>query len=271
MHCFLRLLLMACVLLSSLGAAEADGRPMVMLKLDDLVRHGKGPEATVSPRWQKVTDFINAEQVKANYGIICESLEGDCPAYAAWLKALVASGRFEIWNHGYYGRFPKEQTSGTRLGEFLGATVAEHSALFVRSLVLVREKTGIVMQAYGPHAAPLVGPDAAAAYTALAGIPEFKLVFFYAPPDGTTTDKVVVPRLMELEKPLFVPNAANVQASFEAKGRKLPLITVQGHPNQWDDERFAEFAKAVRYLKEQGCRFVTVGEYLATLPAKPVP
>jgi peptidoglycan/xylan/chitin deacetylase (PgdA/CDA1 family) len=259
----LRLLLLL-TLSFSLVAAEAAG-PLVMLKLDDLVRHGKKPESTVSPRWQKVADFLKAEGVKANFGIICESLDSDCPGYVAWLKQLTADKQIELWNHGWYGSLPKDQVTATRLGEFLGATAEEQRGLLEKSLHLVQEKTGIAMVAYGPHAAPLVGPDAAAAYAALAQVPQYKLVFYYAPPEETTTDKVVVPRLMELEKPLFVPNADNIRSSFEAKGRKVPLITLQGHPNQWDDPRFEQFAASVRYLKEQGCRFVTVSEYLATL------
>lgn len=262
----LRLLLLA-ALSFSLVAGEATG-PLVMLKLDDLVRHGKNAESTVSPRWQKVTDFLRAEGVKANYGIICESLEGDCPGYVTWLKQLTADKQIELWNHGWYGRFPKEQTTATRLGEFLGANADEQRALLERSLKLVQDKTGIAMIAYGPHASPLVGPDAAAAYAALALVPQYRLVFYYAPPADTTTDMIVVPRLMELEKPLFVPNADNIRTSFETKGKNLPLITLQGHPNQWDDPRFEQFAIAVRYLKEQGCRFVTVSDYLATLPAR---
>jgi peptidoglycan/xylan/chitin deacetylase (PgdA/CDA1 family) len=260
----MRLLLLLAVLLAPLAAADATG-PLVMLKLDDLVRHGKQPESTVSPRWQKCTDFLKAEGVKANFGIICESLDGDCPGYVAWLKQLTADKSIELWDHGWYGSLPKDQVTATRLGEFLGANADEQQALLARAWQLVHDKVGVDMVAYGPHAAPLVGADAAAAYTALARLPQYKLVYFYAPPPGTTTDKVVVPRLMELEKPLFMPNADNVRASFAAKGRTLPLITVQGHPNQWDDARFAQFADAVRYLKEQGCRFVTASEYLATL------
>lgn len=259
----IRILLLLAMLVP-LVAGEATG-PLVMLKLDDLVRHGKKPESTVSPRWQKCADFLRAEGVKANFGIICETLDGDCPGYVAWLKELVKDQRIELWNHGWYGSYPKDQATATRLGEFLGANADEQQVLLERSLKLVQDKVGVAMVAYGPHASPLVGADAAAAYAALAKIPQYKLVFYYAPPAGTTTDKVVVPRLMELEKPLFVPNADNVRTSFETKGRKLPLIILQGHPNQWDDPRFDQFATVVRYLKEQGCRFVTASEYLATL------
>lgn len=42
----------------------------------------------------------------------------------------------------------------------------------------------------------------------------------------------------------------------------MPYIVLQGHPNQWDDKRFEDFTKVVRYLKEQGCPFMTASEYV---------
>jgi peptidoglycan/xylan/chitin deacetylase (PgdA/CDA1 family) len=87
-------------------------------------------------------------------------------------------------------------------------------------------------------------------------------VWFYGPPKGLTTSKFLVQRLMELERPLFVPNAENVQKSFEMKRATLPYVAIQGHPNQWDDARFEAFKKAVLYLRDQGCRFVTPSEFL---------
>jgi hypothetical protein len=145
--------------------------PLVMLKLDDLARHGAGPQATVSPRWQRTTDFLEGEKIKASFGMFGDALEG---------------------------------------------------------------------------------------------IPQIKLVWFYGPPQGVRTTKTVVRRLMELEKPLFVPNPEAVREAFEKKGRTLPYIGLQGHPNQWDDARFEDFKKAVLYLRGQGCRFVKPTEFLAS-------
>jgi hypothetical protein len=80
--------------------AENQAAPglIVMLKLDDLVRHGQGPGATVSPRWQRVTDFLEREKIKANFGLLADSLEGECPGYVGWIKQRLTNGYVELWH-----------------------------------------------------------------------------------------------------------------------------------------------------------------------------
>jgi hypothetical protein len=232
-----------------------------MLKLDDLARHGQGPGAAVSPRWQRVTDFLEGEKIKAAFGMFGDSLEGDCPAYVAWLKARAAGGWIEFWHHGYYARgLPEAQQVNGRKAEYLGGTAADQAALFTKSLALTKEKLGVEVKAFGPHSTAVDGTT----FEALEGIPQIRLVWFYGPPQGVRTTKTVVRRLRELEKPLFVPNPEAVREAFEKKGRTLPYIAVQGHPNQWDDARFEDFKKAALYLRGQGCRFVTPTEFLAS-------
>jgi hypothetical protein len=238
---------------------------VVMLKLDDLVRHGKGPAATVSPRWQRVTDFLEGEKIKGSFGLLAESLEGDCPAYVKWIKQRAAGGWVEIWHHGYYIRgLPEELKVKGRTAEYVGGTAADQAAMFNKSLTLAKEKLGLDLVAFGPHSTAVD----AATYEALEGVPQIRLVWFYGPPKGVRTSKVVVQRLMELERPLFVPNPEALKDSFEKKRATLPYIAVQGHPNQWDDERFENFKKAVLYLRGQGCRFITPSEFLAAHAAR---
>jgi len=245
------------------AAAEAGAAagPVVILKLDDLARHGAGPQATVSPRWQRITDFLEGEKIKASFGLFGDSLEGDCPAYVAWLKARTTGGWIELWHHGYYARgLPEAQQVNGRKAEYLGGTAADQAAMFAKSLALAKEKVGVELKAFGPHSTAIDGTT----YEALEGIPQIRLVWFYGPPPGVRTGKTVVRRLMELEKPLFVPNPDAVREAFEKKGRTLPYIGLQGHPNQWDDGRFEDFRKAVLYLRDQGCRFMTPTEFLAS-------
>ncbi len=253
------------------GARGADPQPapVVMLKLDDLVRGGKQPDSTVSPRFQRTAEFLETEKIKASFGILVDSLEGECPGYVGWIKQRIAAGYIEIWDHGYYGRFPEELKVDGRTAENEGAPAAVQAALFKKSLALVKEKLGVDMVAFGPHTTKVDG----ATYEALEGISEIRMVWFYGPPKGMKTSKVVIQRLMELERPLFVPNPDQLEENFEAKRTTLPYVAVQGHPNQWDDKRFEDFKKAVLYLREQGCKFVTPSEYLAssvvaTRPAK---
>jgi hypothetical protein len=141
------------ILLMGHAAQAQESKPpiVVMLKLDDLVRAGAAPEATVSPRWQRVTDFLEGEKIKGSYGILCDSLEGDCPGYVAWLKKLVANGWIELWHHGYYARLlPAEMKVNGRTAEYMGGSVEDQAAMFRKSLALVKEKVGVDMIAFGP-------------------------------------------------------------------------------------------------------------------------
>ncbi|MDZ4289641.1 MAG: hypothetical protein U0984_16870, partial [Prosthecobacter sp.] len=261
-------LILSWVLLAphSLQAQTTAPSPLVvMLKLDDLVRQGSQPQGTVSPRWQRVTDFLEGEKIKASYGILCDSLEGDCPGYVDWLKQRVAQGWIELWHHGYYRKgLPEDLKVNGRTAEYMGGTVEDQAAMFRKSFALVKEKVGVDVIAFGPHSTAIDGTT----YEALEQFPQIKLVWFYGPPKGMATSKYLVKRLMELEKPLFVPNAEAVRQGYEMKKATLPYIAIQGHPNQWDDARFESFQKAVLYLRDQGCRFVTPSEFLASEAGK---
>ena len=134
--------------------------------------------------------------------------------------------------------------------------------MFEKSLSLMKSKTGIELTAFGPHGTAIDGTT----YAALGRFPQLKGVWFYGPSKEVKSGKVLIRRLMELEKPLFVPNPGQLRENFEKKRATLPYVAIQGHPNQWDDARFESFKKAVLYLRSQGCRFVTVSEYLNKLP-----
>lgn len=243
------------LLAAVLGAAEpapAATGPVVMLKLDDVTR--------VTPRWQRTADFLEAEGVPANFGVIGDGLERDDPALAAWIKERHAKGTVQFWHHGYASKYPDRDEAKGKKGEFEGTGYDVQLKAFTRTQELAQAKLGFQFTAFGPHWS---GTDADT-YRALAQRPEIKAVWFYAPKPPATTAAIVIERRMELEKPLFVPNPTAVMEAFEKKGRKLDYIALQGHADQWDDARFAAFKEAVRYLKAQGCRFMTLDAFLAS-------
>lgn len=256
------MLRIAALLLACLAATAADA-PLIMLKLDDLGRWSKDPQASAPAKWQRVVDFVVAEGVKANFGLFAESLEGDCPVYAQWIKDRAASGSFEFWHHGYYNRFPADPAVAKQ-SEYQNRSAADQAASMRKAIDLVKEKTGLTMRAFGPHGTPL---DGTATYEALAGIPELQVVWFYGPAKGVTTDKVVIERRAELEKPIFKPNPDNLKQGWD-KLKARDYLAIQGHPGSWDDQGFANFQEIVRFLKSQGCRFATVSEWLASRPAR---
>lgn len=243
----------------NLPARAADGAgkravPVVILKLDDITHHGVRGNQPIAPRWQRCVDFLKQEQVKASLGIIGFSLEEDCPVYFQWIKDLDREGLVEFWNHGYQNRKATDAQ-----GEFESKSLEEQKTLLEKTQRLAKEKLGLTLRAFGPHWS---GTNATTA-AALAAIPEIK-AWFYGPDPTIASHKVVLARTLNLEQPTFVPNFEKFKAGFEKFGRQKPYLALQGHPNSWDDQRFAEFVKIVKYLKAEGCTFQTVSEYMAS-------
>jgi len=229
--------------------AKPAAKPVIILKLDDITRGGAHGSEPISARWQKCIDFLEKEQVKASLGIIGESLEADAPAYFKWIKDLAAKGTFEFWNHCYENAADK----------FKGTPMEEQKAALEKTQRLAKEKLGLTLRVFGVHwSATDDATDAA-----LAAIPDIKILFFG--PDKPKGDKVSLKRTINLEQPTFVPNFEKVKADYEKWGSKLPYIVLQGHANQWDDKRFEDFTKVVKYLKEQGCPFMTASEYVDSI------
>lgn len=241
-----------CLLMLTMECAEElvhpAKAPVVLLKLDDVV--------TRTERWDKTAKFIEEEGLKANFGVINSGLENPSPKLVEWMKGLAERKVIEFWCHGYDARFVHD---ADHKGEFEGSGYDLQLKALTRSQELAKKWLGSEYSAFGPHWSG-TDPDTD---KALEEVPGIKVLWFYGPKPGSTSTKVVVERRMELEVPLFKPNAQDVQRKFEAKGHTYDYIALQGHPNQWDEPRFAEFQTAVRYLKGQGCRFMLVSDWLA--------
>lgn len=240
------------------GAGPDDGKPVIILKLDDITRHGPPETGTVSPRWQKCVDFIEREGLKASLGIIGFSLEEDAPAYFQWIRDLNRKGFIEFWNHGYRNRRGAQDSA-----EFESDSMEEQQAALEKTQRLAREKLGIELKAFGPHWS---GTNEATE-KALENVPGLAIWFFGPRPPRRST-KVILERSINLEQPTHVPNFEPLKARFEESGHRKEYLVLQGHPNSWTDERFAEFERVVGYLKSKGCPFMTVSGYVASRAGK---
>ncbi len=80
------------------GADLPEPRIPVVLKVDDI---SSKPDGSVSARWKRIIDFALERKIKVSIGVIANSLEGDKPAYLAYLKQVQESGLIELWFHGY--------------------------------------------------------------------------------------------------------------------------------------------------------------------------
>lgn len=234
-------------------AANGDEVPgktpqVVILKLDDVTANTSQNAPPISPRWQRITDFLKESDIKASYGIIGFSLEQDNQEYFDWIKNVHESGLVEFWNHGYMNR-----KSTDKAGEFEGSFETQKTAL-ERTQRLAKEKLGIELRAFGPHWSHTNEHTA----RALDGIPEITM-WFYGP-EGS--NKFVFPKGLQLENPTHVPDFAKFKAGYDRVGHEKKCLTLQGHPKSWDDKRWGDFVKIIEYLKSKGCVFMQPSEYM---------
>lgn len=235
---------------SSAPADAAKPRQVILLKLDDVVakRLGSSP---VSARWQRITDYLKAQQIKGSFGVIGESLEKDNPAYFQWLKDIQKGGLIELWMHGYHMKKADEP------GEFEHGTFEEQKARLEKSENLAKAKLGFPFAAFGPH----WSGTTEATDQAMEAVPELK-IWLYGPAKPKYFTRLSIDRVMALENPTFVPDPEKFKATYEKAGVKRPVLVLQGHPDQWDDKRWAGFQQIIEYLKSQNVVFMTPSEYL---------
>ncbi|WP_309380874.1 hypothetical protein [Cerasicoccus frondis] len=120
----------------SILAVEPTPVTVVVFKMDDVcARHGDVPE-----RWQRLYDFAIEEQVPVSMGIICDSLEGDQPAYFQTLTAWSSSDLIELWNHGYDHK--RWMDGDAKVSEFSNSGLEHQLKHIGDSQRLGREKLG---------------------------------------------------------------------------------------------------------------------------------
>ncbi|MBM4082900.1 MAG: hypothetical protein FJ278_24545 [Planctomycetes bacterium] len=237
------------------GAEAADKAPQVIiLKLDDVTASGAQKGPPVSPRWQRVADFVETSNLKAAFGIIGWFLEQDNPAYFDWIKNLDKKGIIEFWNHGY-----KNRKAEDKAGEFEGPFEDQRSSL-EKTQALAKQKLGIELKAFGPHWSGTTKDTE----RALDAIPEITM-WFYGPKDSR---KFVFERVLTLENPTFVPDFDKFRNTYEKFAQNKPCMALQGHPNSWDDKRWDGFVRIVEYLRARGCVFMTPSEYMQKAPKR---
>lgn len=245
------------VVVSAIGCGFASAAaPIVLLKLDDLVA-APGNAQGVSVRWQRVIDFLESQGVPAALGIIGESLESEDPRYFAWIRQRAEKGLIEFWNHGYAEHFKADRALGEK-GAFDGTAREKQSEFIQRTQSLARFKLGLVLHAFGPHDSSIDGNT----LKALDRSPEISMLWYYGADSPGLGGRHVFLRKVNLEAPIFVPNPESFMKDFAAHGEMLPYLALQGHPAQWDEERFSNFKRIVEWLQAQGCTFMTPSAYL---------
>lgn len=276
--------------------------PVIILKLDDL-RATKGTRP-IDPHWQKIADFIKDRKIKASIGIICDSLNEAGETSLAWIRDLHDTGLVEFWFHGYDHQGWLD-ADGKAYAEFRKRPYEEQKRRFDLAQKLAHEKLGFHFTAFGPPGfvpPPIPGTNTSEINTpkppAFTGDnfgfdsetirvmqedPHMKvwmyptpLTWLYPSLDEAAgaplnpPDKIkVLDRVWNanIETPLFVPNAEKLKEAYVQNVGKRDYLVLQGHPQRWDEGRFAQFVQIVDFLTAQGAVFVTPSQYGEASPA----
>lgn len=229
----------------------------VVLKLDDLNTRG----GNVPARWSRVTDLAREKNIKVSIGVICESFHHGNASYFSYIKDWHASGLVEFWFHGWDHKQWEE--NGVKLQEFKGTSYEHQKDHFVKSQALAREKLGFAFTTFG---APFNATDDAT-LRVLSEDPDLEVFLYGKRSDAEPSGKLVLDRVgdVNIESPLFVPNAEKFIAGYLRHAAKRDYFVIQGHPAQWNDARWAEFVKIVDFLVENKIPVLTPSELAASL------
>jgi len=246
MKSYISLSLFLCIFLFLQSCETPPEQKFVILKLDD-VTAGEGGEV-VSARWQRVADFLEEKQIKAGFGVIGFSLEGDNPEYFKWITDRAERGFIEFWNHGYYNR-----TKGDTIGEFEGTYEQQLRALQLTDS-LAESKLGLRFTVWGPHwSGTNEDTDRALSQT------QISMTLGY-PVNPVHYKGYVVPHNLDMEYPVHNPDFKEFVKAYRGKWKNLEFFYLQGHPNSWDDTRWENFVKIVEFLESENVKFVTPTE-----------
>lgn len=248
------LLLLFCAI-SLTNTAFSQNQKIVILKLDDVT--AGGTEGVVSPRWQRVADYIENKKIKAGFGIIGFSLAEDNSAYFKWITDRAERGFIEFWNHGYYNR-----TKGDTIGEFEGTYEQQFKALQLTDS-LAKAKLGLQLRVWGPHwSSTNTNTD-----KALAQFPQIKMTLG-SPISPVYYKGYVLPNTLDMEYPVHNPNYDEFLKAYREKSKDLNYFYLQGHPNSWNENQWQNFVKIVEFLESENVKFVTPSEFLEIIKGK---
>lgn len=245
------------VTLAPLSAEEKAIPRYVMLKLDDF--NASKPAKGVHPWYRRVADFLKGKNLKAGFGVVVNSLEG--ADNAEWIKWVQENsedngGSFEFWNHGWNHAMNFDFEGQKIASEFQTPSLAYQRENLNKSQSLFQEKTGLTFHSFGSAGNGFNEHTS----VVLAEHPEIE-VWMYG--NGKSpAGKLVLGRPLNLE---YAVGKVGLQEFLKAyQHHRTDLrngVVLQGHPNMWNDDVFAEFKKVVEVLVEDGWTFTTPHEY----------
>lgn len=232
--------------------AAVRAQAVIILKLDDL--GSKNNLSNAAP----VLDVIVSRKIKASIGVIAARLDSTAAtAYKKYIRATDDKGDklFEIWNHGYdhSNNNPPDKNA-----EFKGTGLAFQQEHFSKAHQRVKDLLGIEMHTFG---APFNSTDSV--FNQVIGQhPTYKAVFFASVKPTGVKGLMALDNRVNMESATGVVNFDYFFTQYESfKNTYSDYMVLQGHPNQWDAARIAEFNKIADFLISKKHQFALPFEY----------
>lgn len=227
-------------------AAQTTQQPVkIILKLDDFPSHPV--KCNIN---KEVMDFLVEKNVKASFGLIAGFLNDSSSAILRpylKLKAKDKTALFEFWHHGLlHEKFPE-------------LTPAEQKKRFEKADSLVRKKLGIQMHTFG---APFNSSDSVT-IKVISENSNYKVLMFVNPKSSVNNKIMYLNNRVNMENGTGKPEFDFFVDNFnKAIAKNMPLMILQGHPNQYTTpEKLEQFKKIVQFLIDQKIQFTTPYEF----------
>ena len=221
----------------------------IVIKADDLIKYDRNVK--------RFNNIIKKENIKANWGIVANSLENADEDYINFIKNS-DKDRFGFFNHGYTHSM-KVTPQDKIVCEFGGKTMQEQLRYLKDAQKLVKDKTGLALNAFG---APCNQINLETK-KALEQIDDIKIWYF----GMDAKDKIILKRYSEIEISVGKPSyqyfiKKTAKYLLDENSNKALVITYQIHPNSWNTKDRREFRKIVKFLKNSGASFILQDDML---------
>lgn len=222
---------------------------VIIIKADDI----RG----ITQKWDRFFNISKEKGVKVSAGIICNSLSKPKKEYQEWLLKLKDSGQVEFWNHGWDHKRWQDK-AGKQIKEFSSSGYQHQKKHFSDSQNAMKRILGTAPTAFGP---PYNAIDDDT-IKVMNEDEDMKLLFSYRN-NSKLKDKVIAPMKLRGENDgTGKPNFEKFKANYMKK-KNLSFSAVQFHPNGFKENHFAEYAKIIDFLIDEGWTFMLPSEYMA--------
>ena len=239
---------------------HANAQSKIILKLDDIgVKNGNS-------KAKPVFDDLLKRKIKVSCGVIAKNLDSTSPQFfAPYLSATNDKGEklFEIWSHGWDHSNNNPPNNNK---EFDGTSYGFQLEHFNHADAYVKQLLGVQMHTFG---SPYNASDSTF-NKVISQNKNYKVFMLNGMKTPETNGVANFNNRVNMESSTGNVNFDYFVTQYQKLKDKYPdYMVLQGHAQQWDAAKLAEFDKILDYLIAQKCEFVLPYDYyLQTHPSK---